>query len=118
MRSHEERVMAVKQRIAKERQKKRLRRCRMLTACSAAACLVLIVGLSVMMPSVVQNMITDSYAGFETAASIFGENVAIGYIIIGIISFLLGVCVTILGFRICRFQREDEEKEEHDAGDH
>lgn len=47
----------------------------------------------------------------------FGENEAIGYIIIGLLSFLLGVCVTILGFRIYRFQREDKEVKD-DAGDY
>lgn len=87
MRSHEERVAAVRQRITQEEQKKRLRRSRMITACSAAACLVLIVGLSVLMPGILQNMSTDSYDGFAMAASMFGENEAIGYIIIGLLSF-------------------------------
>ena len=117
MRSHEERVAAVRQRITQEEQKKRLRRSRMITACSEEACLVLIVGLSVLMPGILQNMSTDSYDGFAMAASMFGENEAIGYIIIGLLSFLLGVCVTILGFRIYRFQREDEEVKD-DAGDY
>ena len=117
MRSHEERVAAVRLRIIEAEHQKKLHHSQIITACSAAACLVLIVGLSVLMPGILQNMSTDSYDGFAMAASMFGENEAIGYIIIGLLSFLLGVCVTILGFRIYRFQREDEEVKD-DAGDY
>ena len=118
MRSHEERVAAVKKRIAEKDQKKRIRRDRMITACSAAACLVLIVGLSVMMPGVIQDMRAGGYAGFGTAASISGDSPAIGYIIIGVLSFLLGVCVTVLCFRVRRFRHEDGKKGERDDRAH
>ena len=112
MRSHEERVAAVKRRIAQEEQKKRLRRSRVITAGSAAACLALIAGISVWMPGVMEHAAADGYAGFGAAASMFAGSPAAGYLIVGLLSFLLGVCVTALCFRIRRFQREDGEKGE------
>ena len=117
MRSHEERVAAVKRRVAEAEQEKRLRRSRIATVCSVAACLILIVGLSVMIPGIMSGMVEVDYAGGGTAASIFGDSAVIGYIVIGLIAFLLGVCVTILCFRVRKFQREGK-KEEQNAGDH
>lgn len=117
MRSHEERVAVVKRRIAEAEQEKRLRHSRIATTCAMAACLLLIVGLSAIMPGIVSKMVGGDYAGGGTTASIFGDSAVIGYIVIGIIAFLLGVCVTILCFRIRKFRREDK-KEEEDAGDH
>lgn len=117
MRSHEERVAAVKRRIAQAEQEKRLRRSRMAAVCSVAACLILIVGLSVVMPGIVSGMAGGDYAGGGMAASMFGDSAVIGYIVIGLIAFLLGVCVTILCFRLRKFQRENR-KEEPDARDH
>lgn len=117
MRSHEERVAAVKRRIAEAEQEKRLRRSRMATVCSVAACLILIVGLSVVMPGIMSGMAGVDYSGGGTTASIFGDSAVIGYIVIGLIAFLLGVCVTILCFRVRKFQREGK-KEEQNAGDH
>ena len=116
MRSHEERVAAVKRRMAEVEQEKRLRRSRMATVCSVAACLILIVGLSVVMPGIVSGMAGGDYTGGGMAASIFGDSAVIGYIVIGLIAFLLGVCVTILCLRIRKFQQENK-KEEQDAGD-
>ena len=61
-----------------------------------AACLVLIVGVSFAMPGVVAGIRPGDYAGYETAASMYGGGAALGYIVIGLLSFLLGVCVTVL----------------------
>ena len=117
MRSHAERVAAVRRRIAEEEQKKRLRHSRMMTACCAAACLVLIAGLSVLMPGIVSDLPAGSYPDYEMTASMFGGGAFIGYIVIGLISFLLGICVTILCFRIRGLQKEGGRKEADDGGD-
>ena len=52
MRSHEERVAAVKQRVAQIERQKRQRRNRLLALSSAAACLAVIVGVSFAMPGI------------------------------------------------------------------
>ena len=103
MQSHEERVNAVKRRIAAENRKRSNRRIAM--ACVTAS-LLLVVGLSVAMPGIVERISLD-ISGFEMAASIFGNGTAVGYVVIGLISFILGVCVTILCLRIRSLKSEN-----------
>ena len=116
MRSHEERVVETKRRIAAMERKKRLRRNTVTMASTVAACLVLLIGASLAMPGIAESIQTGDYSGFETAASIFHGGAALGYIVIGLLAFLLGVCVTVLCFRIRQFSREDaQDKESEDA---
>ena len=42
----------------------------------------------------------------------YSESAALGYIIIGLLAFLLGVCVTILCFRLRQMNRENEQDKE------
>ena len=111
MRSHEERFAETKRRIA-ARQRREQRRRSTITTLSAAACLVLIVGVSFAMPGVVAGIRPGDYAGYETAASMYGGGAALGYIVIGLLSFLLGVCVTVLCFRLRQMNREDNRDRE------
>ena len=48
---------------------------------------------------------------FPGAASIFENNSAQGYILMGMICFLLGVCVTVLLYRLHRKNRENQSDE-------
>ena len=116
MRSHEERVVEAKRRIAKIEREKRLRRDTVTMASAVAACLALLVGASLAMPGIAANIRTGDYSGFETAASMYGGGAALGYIVIGLLAFLLGVCVTVLCFRLRQMSREDgQDKESEDA---
>ena len=116
MRSHEERVAETKQRIAAMERKKRLRRNTITMASAVAACLVLLIGASLAMPGIAAGIQTGDYSGFETAASIFHGGAALGYIVIGLLAFLLGVCVTVLCFRLRQMSREDgQDRESEDA---
>ena len=114
MRSHEERVAETKRRIAKIEREKRLRRNKITMASAVAACLALIVGVSFVMPDVAVKIQTGGYAGFETAASMYGGG-ALGYIVIGLLAFLLGVCVTVLCFRLRQMNREDGQNGESEG---
>ena len=96
MRSHEERVAEAKRRIAKMEREKQRRRNTVTMVSAVAACLVQ----------------TGDYSGFETAASMYGGGAALGYIVIGLLAFLLGVCVTVLCFRLRQMSREDGQNEE------
>ena len=107
MRSHEERVAEAKRRIAKIEREKRLRRNTVTVAYAVAACLALLISASLAMPGIAANIQTGDYSGFETAASIFHGGAALGYIVIGLLAFLLGVCVTVLCFRLRQMHRED-----------
>ena len=115
MRSHEERVAEAKRRIAKIEREKRLRRNTITMASAVAACLVLLIGASLAMPGIAASIQTGDYSGFETAASMYG-GAALGYIVIGLLAFLLGVCVTVLCFRLRQMNREDgQDRESEDA---
>ena len=112
MRSHEERVAETKRRIAKMEREKQRRRNTITMASAVAACLVLLIGASLAMPGIAANIQTGNYSGFETAASMYGGGAALGYIVIGLLSFLLGVCVTVLCFRLRQINREDSQDRE------
>ena len=115
MRNHEERVAETKRRIAKIEREKRLRRNKITMASAVAACLVLLIGASLAMPGIAANIQTGDYSGFETAASMYGGGAALGYIVIGLLAFLLGVCVTVLCFRLRQMNREDTQDGEREG---
>ena len=115
MRSHEERVAEAKRRIAKMEREKRLRRDKITMISAAAACLALLIGASLAMPGIAARAQAGDYVGFETAASIFHSGAALGYIVIGLLAFLLGICVTILCFRLHQMNREDGQDEESEG---
>ena len=115
MRSHEERVAETKRRIAKIEREKRLRRDKFTMISAAAACLALLIGASLAMPGIATRIQAGDYSGFETAASIFHGGAALGYIVIGLLAFLLGVCVTVLCFRLRQMSREDEQDRESEG---
>ena len=112
MRSHEERVAETKRRITKIEREKRRRRNTITIASAVAACLALLIGASLAMPGIAARAQAGDYAGFETAASMYGGGAALGYIVIGLLAFLLGVCVTVLCVRLRQMSREDGQNEE------
>ena len=115
MRSHEERVAETKRRIAKMEREKQRRRNTITIASAVAACLVLLIGASLAMPGIAASIQTGNYSGLETAASIFHGGAALGYIVIGLLAFLLGVCVTVLCFRLRQMSREDNQNKESEG---
>lgn len=51
-------------------------------------------------------------------ASLLASHAALGYILMGILSFLLGVCVTILLYRLKGLERRKEAEGEPQEGSH
>ncbi|MCK9268081.1 MAG: DUF4179 domain-containing protein [Alkaliphilus sp.] len=119
MRNTEERVLAVKLRTKEIEGQKRIRRGRMLCIGSFAACLLLLVGLSFVMPGVMYSMSDDKYSNFGTAASIFDGSNFFGFVLIGFLAFALGISVTILFYKIKLINQLDQEDKEdkEDKGD-
>ena len=115
MLSHENRVAETKRRIAKIEREKRRRRNTITMASAVAACLALLIGASLAMPGIAANIQTGNYSGFETSASMYGGGAALGYIVIGLLAFLLGVCVTVLCFRLRQMNREDDQNKESEG---
>ena len=118
MRSNEERIAEVKRRIAEKEYKKRLRREWAAAVCCVAACLAVIVGVSLSMPDTVSRIEKGTSSGLETAATMLGGSTALGYIVVGLLAFVLGVCVTVLCFRIRQLDKEEQtEEQKGDNGD-
>ena len=115
MRSHEERVAETKRRIAKMEREKQRRRNTVTMASAVAACLALLIGASLAMPGIAASIQTGDYSGFETTASMYGSGAALGYIVIGLLAFLLGVCATVLCFRLRQMHREDDQNKESEG---
>ena len=82
---------------------------------AVAACFALLIGASYAMPGIAASIQTGNYSGFETSASMYGGGAALGYIVIGLLAFLLGVCVTVLCFRLRQMSREDEQDRESEG---
>lgn len=106
MQKNEQRVAAVKRRVAQiERQRKR-RRIRLYKAGAGAACLLLIAALAAVMPEVAAAA-GDDYAHYAMAASIFGEGSSLGYVVVGAVAFALGVAFALFCIRVRPYQGED-----------
>ncbi|MEG2200092.1 MAG: DUF4179 domain-containing protein [Anaerovorax sp.] len=114
MRSTDERMIAVKQRKKELKQGIRVRRNRMIGFSSITASLVVIVGLGCSMPGIIGKM--ASVKGFHVSgvASIFSSGNG-GYVMIALLAFTLGVCVTVLCMYLHR--RTTETAFHHDKED-
>lgn len=100
MRSTEERIIAVKRRAEEIERRNRVRRGRVLVAGSFAASLLILIGLSLVMPRIVDAMPEHLYTAVGAVASMFDGSRFAGYIAIGLLAFCLGVSVTILAYKI------------------
>ena len=109
MRSNEERIAAVKRRVAQRERQKQQRRKRLAVLASVAASLAVIVGAALAMPGFSEKLTAGDYAGYEAAASMFSAGAAGGYLLIGLLAFGLGVCVTALCVKLRAFSTTDEE---------
>ena len=101
--------------LRKKNDKKRRKQRRIVAISCIAACLAVIFGASFVMSGISGQMVPGNSSGYETAATILGGGAAPEYIIIGVLSFLLGVCVTILCFRVHLLDKEDQAEQ---RGDH
>ena len=70
------------------------------------------VGVSLFMPDMVNRMEPGISSGFGTAATMLGGSAVLGYIVTGLLAFVLGVCVTIACFRICLLHKDEQSEEQ------
>mgnify|MGYP001375725002 CR=1 FL=1 len=108
MRTNEERSRLIHKRTAEIKREKQNRIQRGLDAVCIAVCLLLVTGIGAWMPE----LMTEPAAGNIVHSS--GAARMIGYIVMGLLAFLLGVCVTVLLYRLRRRneRRSREEKED------
>ncbi|MDD4369680.1 MAG: DUF4179 domain-containing protein [Anaerostipes sp.] len=117
MRNNEERVAAVKRRSKDLEQKRKKNQGRMICLSAIASCLALIVGISLVMPDVAGDFSHDTIDNFAMTASVFQGSGAMSYIIIGLLAFALGVCVTILCYQINRSEYQEKAKKTQKEND-
>ena len=111
MRTDKDRILAMHQRASELKREKRAFRCRLISAAGISICFIVIIIMAVFMPGLSGYYVADT-AATGMHASTFSGSSFLGFMIIGIVSFLLGVSVTILCFRLKKWQElEDEEKE-------
>ncbi len=88
----------------KEKVKKR----RLASAGCMAACIMIVAGMGALMPSLVNKASANNITYKYGSASMLAQSPALGYILLGMMSFALGVCVTLV---ILRFHRKDSRED-------
>ena len=122
MRTNRERARLVHERTAALRREMRARRRRRLNAVCMAACLLLVTGIGALMPMLMENVSSGgvSHASGEYVVLLNNDTEIIsedwlGCILVGLFAFLLGVCVTVLLYRLRgadERRRQDEPDDE------
>ena len=111
MRTTAERLAAAKRRARELERQRQRRRVRGLCA-GTAACLVVIVSLALAMPGITEGF-SDTALGGGMAASIFSGR-SLGYLVVGLLAFALGVCVTVLCVRLRGHEGDSADEERYD----
>lgn len=99
MKTDAERMALIRQRTAQLQRQARTRQMLLIDAGCMAACLVLVVCLGLAMPGWAGTSVALHVSPTGTAGML-SERGADGYILVGVLSFLLGSCVTILLYRL------------------
>lgn len=114
MRTNEERIRLIHERTAEIRKEQKNRRRQLRTAVCMAACLLLVVGIGILMPGFIHGAAAGTVSHTAGTASLVASHAALGYILMGLLSFLLGVSVTILLYRLRRHNDRKKQKDRED----
>ena len=109
MRTNEERIAEMHRRAAELEKNRRERVAKVLSFSAVAACLVMIIGLSFYIPRVMGTVNISGMARVTEGmnASLFATVGVLGYVVTGILAFLLGIAVTVLCFRLKMWKDEN-----------
>ena len=114
MKAFEERIRLVHERTARRKRARARRRRLALNAACMAACLLPVTGIGALMPGLMARSAGGGVAHVSGAASLIGGHAALGYILMGLMAFLLGVCVTVCLYRL---RRRDERRRREEGSD-
>ena len=109
MRTNEERAGLVHKRTAEIKAKRQNKKQRAWDAICIAVCLILVVETGSFMSGWAAGLPCSEVQHASGAASLVGSHAALGYILMGLMAFLLGVCVTVLLYRL---RRRNERKQQ------
>ena len=111
MRTSDERIEAMYRRAQELETENRIHRTRIMQTVCAACGFILVVAIASFMP-VFSDKIAPHSTEFNMNGSILSGNGMLGYIVIGIIAFALGIAVTVFCYQIKKYQTGNDE----DAG--
>lgn len=110
MRTNEERIAALHTRTKQLKREEKNRRFYAVCAAGAAVCFAILAGIAVLIPRVSVNSYIDNTAE-SMNASIFAGSSVLGYLVIAILAFLLGITVTIFCFRLKKYLDEKNQED-------
>lgn len=113
MRTNKERQQLIYRRTQELRSKERRKKQCMFSVCSVALCLMLVIGIGSFMPRVVKQASAGNIDYTMGTASMLGHYEALGYICMGVLAFALGVCVTVLLYRLRRVEEHKRRTREY-----
>lgn len=118
MRTNEERINAMHARASELNKQRRARQVRIMQAAGAAVSFAATIVLAVCVPRLADFETEPAGSPLGQAgtsgimnASIFSNSAALGYVVIALIAFLLGVTLTIFCFRLREWQKHKDEQE-------
>ena len=113
MRTASERAGAIETRTRALRKRKADRRRALVTGLAALACLAANTALALDMPELTARQRGPAVGSGGAAAGVFAAGGASGYVLIGLLSFVLGCSVTILCYRLRGRTREERDDRDH-----
>ncbi len=93
---------------------KKQRNYRYISLAAVAACFIIIISMGIAMPRVIAGLSRGKYTNTGMMASIFYEGKVFGYVLVGLLSFALGVCLTVLCFLLQPGRQRNKEDHNHD----
>lgn len=112
MLTNEERIVAMHARAAELNRQNRMRRTRIVQSVSTAASLAAVILLAIFMPQTEAFKVAVSGNTSENMqGSLFSGGGEMGYVVIAVIAFLLGVTVTVFSFRFKKYQESKDDSE-------
>lgn len=112
MRSHEERIAEVKRRIAEKERRRKQRQERIAAVFGVAACLAVIVGVSLFSPIWSIEWRPACLRLWNSGNNGWAAVLRLIYRDRDCSPFVLGVCVTIACFRICLLHKDEQSEEQ------
>ncbi len=107
MRTNDERITALHTRASQLNKEKRNRQALIIGSACVAMCLVAVIALAFAMPGFSDAFIADAETG-TMSGSIFSNSRILGFIVIGIIAFILGSAVTIFCMRLIKWKNHND----------
>ena len=106
MRSNNERAALIRARTKSVKRHEQQRRSLVLSGVSVTACLVAVVGFALYLPDVLDEALVSGAELTGVYGSIMASGDSIGFIVIGVFAFLLGVSATLLCIALRNRARE------------